>query len=69
MSIPSHRIDIQVSSRHLLDERLEAAVRDLQEVAMAAGTHGILLTRNKPGHYTATLSDQVPFGMTRELIH
>jgi hypothetical protein len=69
MSTVNHRIDIQVSSRHLLDERLEAAVRDLQEVAMLSGTHGILLTRNEPGHYTAALSDQVPFGMTRELIN
>lgn len=69
MSTVNHRIDIQVSSRHLLDERLEAAVRDLQEVAMLSGTHGILLTRNEPGHYTAALSDQVPFGTTRELIN
>jgi hypothetical protein len=44
-------------------------VRGLQELAMATGTHGILLTRHKPGHYTAALSDQVPFGMTRELVH
>jgi hypothetical protein len=26
------------------------------------------VTRIAPGRYTATLSDQVPFGMTRELI-
>ncbi|MCU1548748.1 MAG: hypothetical protein JWO29_1699 [Arthrobacter sp.] len=62
-------IEIQVDSRQVLDERLDAAVRGLQQLAMAAGTHGILLTRHKPGHYTAALSDQVPFGMTRELIH
>jgi hypothetical protein len=68
MSTVNHRIDIKVTSRHLLDERLEAAVRDLQEVAMLSGTHGILLTRNEPGHYTAALSDQVPFGMTHEVI-
>jgi len=36
---------------------------------MATGTQGILLTRHKAGHYTAALSDQVPFGMTRELVH
>ncbi|MBT2596704.1 hypothetical protein [Arthrobacter sp. ISL-72] len=61
-------IYIEVASRHLLDERLEAAVRDLREVAMRTGSHGILITRNSPGHYTAALSDQVPFGMTREVI-
>ena len=62
-------IDIHVTSRHSLDEQLEAAVKDLQEAAMLTGTYGILVTRNKPGRYTAALSDQVPFGMTRELVH
>ena len=62
-------IEIQVDSRRVLDERLDDAVRGLQQIAMATGTHGILITRHKPGHYTAALSDQVPFGMTRELIH
>ncbi|MBE4718015.1 hypothetical protein [Pseudarthrobacter sp. AB1] len=61
-------IDIHVTSRRLLDERLEAAVRHLQEIAVLAGTHGILITRNGPGHFTAELSEQVPFGMTRELM-
>jgi hypothetical protein len=62
-------IDIQVTSRHLLDEELDTAVRRLQEVALLTGTHGILVTRNGPGHYTAALSDKVPFGMTHELEH
>ncbi|SFT50650.1 hypothetical protein [Arthrobacter sp. ov118] len=69
MTTTIETIEIQVDSRRVLDERLEEAVRGLQEVAMVAGTHGILLTRHKPGHYTAALSDQVPFGMTRELVH
>jgi len=63
----TERIDIQVNSRQDLDDRLEAAVRDLQEAALQARTRGILITRHQPGHYTAELSDQVPFGMTREL--
>ena len=61
-------IDIHVTSRHALDEHLEAAVKDLQELAMLTGAHGILVTRHRPGNYTAALSDQVPFGMTREVI-
>jgi hypothetical protein len=69
MTTSIETIEIQVDSRRVLDERLEEAVRGLQEVAMVSGTHGILLTRHKPGHYTAALSDQVPFGMTRELVH
>jgi hypothetical protein len=63
------RIEIRVDSRDVLDERLNDAVRGLQELAMETGTQGILLTRHQPGHYTAALSDQVPFGMTRELVH
>ncbi|MBT2519505.1 hypothetical protein [Arthrobacter sp. ISL-28] len=61
------RIDIQVTSRPALDQQLDDAVRTLQELAMQSGTHGILITRLAPGHYTAALSDQVPFGTTREL--
>lgn len=61
-------INIQVSSRQTLDERLDAAVKELQEAAMLTGMYGILITRNRPGSYRAALSDQVPFGMTRELI-
>ena len=69
MTIATECIEIQVDSRQVLDERLDDAVRGLQQIAMETGTQGILLTRHKPGHYTAALSDQVPFGMTRELIH
>jgi len=69
MTTASECIDIQVDSRRLLDERLNDAVLGLQRIAMLTGAHGILLTRLKPGHYTAALSDQVPFGMTRELVH
>jgi hypothetical protein len=68
MTTITDSIEIQVDSRHVLDERLNEAVSGLQQLAMTTGTHGILLTRHKPGHYTAALSDQVPFGMTRELV-
>ncbi|MCX2748750.1 hypothetical protein OOZ51_13145 [Arthrobacter sp. MI7-26] len=61
------RIDIQVKSRHALDDQLAAAVQHLQETALRERTRGILITRHRPGHYTAELSEQVPFGITREL--
>ncbi|MCI0143773.1 hypothetical protein KNN17_19590 [Arthrobacter bambusae] len=61
------RIDIQVKSRNTLDDQLAAAVQDLQETALRERTRGILITRHQPGRYTAELSDQVPYGMTREL--
>ncbi|MCX6498809.1 MAG: hypothetical protein NTU93_08405 [Arthrobacter sp.] len=69
MTTASECIEIRVDSRRLLDDRLNEAVKGLQRLAMLTGTHGILLTRHRPGHYTAALSDQVPFGMTRELVH
>ena len=68
MPSTTQTIDIQVDDRKILDERLDAAVKCLQEAAILTGTHGIMVTRNRPGSYTATLSDQVPFGMTREII-
>ncbi|MET3810255.1 hypothetical protein [Arthrobacter sp. UYEF3] len=69
MTMASECIEIRVDSRRLLDDRINDAVLGLQRVAMLTGTHGILLTRHQPGRYTAALSDQVPFGMTRELVH
>lgn len=69
MTQVTETIEIQVDSRKVLDDRLNDAVRGLQRLAMASGKRGILLTRHKPGHYTAALSDQVPFGVTRELVH
>jgi hypothetical protein len=69
MNTITESIEIQVDNRRVLDDRLNEAVRGLQQLAMTTGTHGILLTRHKPGHYTAALSDQVPFGMTREQVN
>lgn len=69
MTTITESIEIQVDNRRVLDDRLNDAVRGLQQLAMTTGTQGILLTRHKPGHYTAALSDQVPFGMTREQVH
>lgn len=61
-------IDVHVSSPQNLEEQLEAAVKELQQAATLTRRCGILVTRNKPGRYTVALSDQVPFGMTRELV-
>ena len=68
MPSTTRTIDIQVDNRKVLDERLDAAVKCLQEAAMLTRTHGIVVTRNRPGSYTAALSEEVPFGMTREVI-
>lgn len=62
-------IDIQVNNTTELDQRLNQAVTDLQQAAMLTQKHGILLTRHRPGHYSAVLSDKVPFGITKEIIN
>lgn len=59
-----HPIHIYVASREALDEKLEFAVKQLQAKAKNARTHGILVTRHRPGAYTARLSAEVPFGIT-----
>ncbi len=69
MTALPERIEIRVTTRQTLDDELEQAVRDLQEAALPTRTRGILITCHEAGHYTAELSDQVPFGITRELIH
>ncbi|MBT2594031.1 hypothetical protein [Arthrobacter sp. ISL-72] len=61
-------IYIHVTNSQALEERIDAAVSSLQEKAIGTGTRGILLIRDGPGKYTAALSDQVPFGITRELM-
>lgn len=74
MSALPDRIDIRVTTQQTLHDELEAAVRDLQEAALEEAvlqtrTRGILIRCHESGHYSAELSDQVPFGITRESIH
>lgn len=61
--------EVRVSSANEVEDRLNSAVKDLQVIATRSRTHGILVTRLNPGHFRVSLSDQVPFGLTRELIH
>ena len=62
-------IEVRVNSAGEVEDRLNSAVKDLQVIAARSRTHGILVTRLNPGHFSVSLSDQVPFGLTRELIH
>lgn len=67
MTTSAGLIEILVNSSSALEEQLEAAIRELQQLALVSQTHGILLTRHRHGLYTAELSDHVPFGTTQEL--
>jgi hypothetical protein len=66
--ISAHYIRIRVTDRHELEVHLESAVSELQTVARLTGKHGILLTRHRAGEYSAALSSQVPYGLTKEVI-
>jgi hypothetical protein len=66
MSSQPLAISVQATTPEDRNERLEAAVKELQQAAMVHGRHGILVTRHEPGAYTVALSEDVPFGLTRE---
>jgi hypothetical protein len=63
----ANTVEVRVGSACDIAERLDAAVQDLQSLASRT-RHGILVTRLNPGHYTVSLSDKVPFGLTREQV-
>lgn len=67
MTASTECIEIQATGRPALEEQLEEAVGQLQRLALSTMAHGILVTRHRNNHYTAALSDSVPFGMTHEL--
>ena len=58
-------VEVRVESARQIEERLNAAVQDLQPLA-ARARNGILVTRLNPGHFSISLSKEVPFGLTRE---
>ncbi|MDR6504687.1 hypothetical protein [Arthrobacter oryzae] len=66
MNTTTEVLEVKVDTARHLEERLNDAVRNLQDVAVRTRKHGILVTRLNPGHYTVSLSDKVPFGITRE---
>jgi hypothetical protein len=66
MSSDPTTIHIRVSSRSELDEQLQRANETLQAIALRTRTDGILITKHQNGIYTVSLSNQVPYGLTRE---
>jgi hypothetical protein len=59
-------LEVKVGTARELEEGLNAAVRNLQLLAGHSRNRGILVTRLEAGHYMVALSEQVPFGLTRE---
>lgn len=49
-----------------MEHQLEEAMATARSAAMQDGRHGILVTRHTYDSFTISLSDAVPFGLTRE---
>lgn len=62
------RLEISATHPDEADEKLNAAVNELQLRARADRSHGILVTRTGAGRYTVELSREVPYGFTEEAV-
>lgn len=59
-------ITVAVPDRSSMEDRLDEAVAVAQAVAIRNGRQGILVTRHSYNLFTVDLSDEVPFGLSRE---
>lgn len=59
-------IAVTVTDRAHMERRLDEAMAIAKSWAMEERCWGILVTRHDTGSFTVTLSDAVPFGLTRE---
>lgn len=66
MANTAPRITISAVTGSEVDEKLNASVRKLQQLAKDNPTRGILVTRLGPGRFTVELSTEVPYGFTQE---
>ena len=64
----AEHLEVFVTEPGRLHELLDDAEGVLRQAAMCRRSAGILVTRHAPGRYTLALSDEVPFGETREQI-
>lgn len=59
-------ITVTARDRASLEGQLDEAVTAAMTRAMRDGSQGILVTQHNYDSYTVALSDDVPFGLTRE---
>lgn len=67
MTLLTRTLEVRVSDTAAMETELAAAIDAVQQAALAERRCGILITRHGTGQYTVSLSDDVPFGLTREL--
>ena len=68
-SLPEYseeRREVSTADPNLVDKLLNEAESSLVEVALSRRPAGILVTRHHAGRYVLELSEEVPFGESRE---
>lgn len=66
ITISPDTLTIKATDRASMDRELDEAVSAARTVAMRERRRGILVSRHGHDTFTVTLSDSVPFGLTRE---
>ena len=66
ITISPDTLTITATDRASMDRELHEAVSAARAVAMRERRCGILVSRHGHDSFTVTLSDSVPFGLTRE---
>ena len=69
MFAPQHHVNYvaaRVTDASELDAVLSGAVERMRIAAAGNRTQGIMITAQEPGSYIVHLSDDVPYGLTRE---
>lgn len=59
-------VDVLVTHRAHLERQLDEAVSRVRVMALQEPRRGILVTRHDYQFFTVSLSDDIPFGLTRE---
>lgn len=66
MNLLTRTIKVTVSDKAAMEAKLSAAVDLLMETALTERGGGILVTREGSGSFTVAVTEEVPFGLTRE---
>jgi hypothetical protein len=68
MSTTLAKKKITASTVEQAHSELNAVVEEFQREAALLGRSGVLVTKTGPGQFTVELSDEVPYGVTQEIV-
>ena len=60
-------VTVTAGTRSLLEREIDRAVSMKRKQAVSEGLHGVLVTHEAPGRSRVSVSQTVPFGLTREV--